>query len=420
MLLRHYMTVLFWFRKNTRDRARPGTIQCRVTVDGVEYNFSAGVYAHKDDWDAGRQQVRGRSDETKVANQRLTQLADGLREAFNILEREGSYITPEKVVVRFQAPQRRTASLLEVAGRFLTARTAQVASGQITAATREADGVRLARLEAWLTDTKNLQMRPAEMSIRRAEQLLEYLRGQGKSQNYALKVLGAVSALLSWAVRHELLDRNPMDGFSAKKEPPKPAVFLTPADLVKLWYYDFEAEALRKAADMFLFQCFTGLSWQDAANFRASEHVVPQPGGGLLIRIHRQKTGTLTMIPFFPPAVELLARYGGERLPMPSNEYQNRALKQIGYLCGLPQHLTTHVGRKTAGMVLLQDGVPMTIVSAVLGHRSVSITQSTYASVLPDTVHSELSKVYGLEILGMTNQRKPFLREFSERLIAAA
>jgi integrase/recombinase XerD len=389
MLLRHYMTLLYWFRKNTRARERPGTIQCRVTVDKAEYNFSTGVYVQKDDWDAARQTVRGRTDEVKVANQRLTQLKTGLREAFNILEREGSYITPEKVVLRFQAPQRRTASLLEVAGRYLTARTAQVESQQITAATREADGVRLARLEAWLTDTKNLQMRPAEMSIRRA-------------------------------VRHELLDRNPMEGFSAKKEPPKPAVFLTPADLVKLWYYDFQATGLRKAADMFLFQCFTGLSWQDAANFRASEHVVPQPSGGLLIRIARQKTGTVTMIPFFAPAIELLTRYGGERLPMPSNEYQNRALKQIGYLCGFSQHLTTHVGRKTAGMVLLQDGVPMTIVSAVLGHRSVSITQSTYASVLPDTVRSELSKVYGLEVLGMSQQRKPFLREFSERLIAAA
>lgn len=419
MLLSHYMTVLFWFRKNTRALERPGTVQCRVTVDGVPYNFSTAVYCHRADWDSARQAVKGRTDAVRVANQSLQQLADGLREAFNILEREGAYITPEKVVLRYQAPQRRTASLLEAGARYLVFRAAQVQSGQISPATLEADGVRLARLQEWLTDTKRLDLRPVELTARRAEQLLEYLRGLGKSQNYALKIVDTVSGLLKWCVRHELVDRYPMEGFAAKKTPPKTAVFLSPADLVKLWYYDFQAPTLRKAADMFLFQCFTGLSWQDAANFRASEHVVPQPGGGLLIRIHRQKTGTLTMIPFFQPAVELLARYGGERLPMPTNEYLNRALKQIGYVCGFAQHLTTHVGRKTAGMVLLQDGVPITIVSAVLGHRSVGITQSTYASVLPDTVHSELSKVYGLEVLGLSSQRKPFLREFTERLRAA-
>lgn len=419
MLLSHYMTILVWFRKNTRARERPGTLYCRVTVDGVPHNFSTGVLAHKDDWDAHGQKVRGRSDETKVANQRLQQLADGLREAFNMLEREGCYITPEKVVLRWQAPQRRTCSLLEAAGRYLAYRTGCVASGQISKATREADGVRLARLEEWLTDTKRPDMRPAEMSLKAAERFLDHLRARKLSNNYALKVLDALGGLLRWCVRQELLDRYPLDGLQAKKTPPAPAVFLCPADLVKLWFFDFAAPTLRKAADMFLFQCFTGLSWQDAANFRASEHVVPQPGGGLLIRIHRQKTGTLTMIPFFQPAVEILARYGGERLPMPTNEYLNRALKQIAYLCGLPQHLTTHVGRKTAGMVLLQDGVPMTIVSAVLGHRSVQITQSTYANVLPDTVQQELSKVYGLAVVGLTVGRKPFLREFTERLLAA-
>lgn len=410
------MTVLFWFRKNTRARERPGTVTCRVTVDGVEHNFASPARVHKDDWDATRQQVRGRSDAAKVANQQLQQLADGLREAFAVLEREGAYITPERVVVRYQAPQRRTCSLLEAAGRYLAARDAMVASGQITRATRQADGVRLARLEEWLADTKRLDLRPAELSVRAAERFVDHLRGRGLSNNYALKVVDALSGLLRWCVRQELIGRYPLDGLRLKKQPPAPAVFLAPAQLVKLWYFDFAAPTLRRAADLFLFQCFTGLSWQDAANFRASEHVVPQPGGGLLIQIYRQKTGTLTMIPFFQPAVEILARYGGERLPMPTNEYLNRALKQIGYVCGLPQHLTTHVGRKTAGMVLLQDGVPITIVSAVLGHRSVAITQSTYASVLPDTVTNELAKVYGVQVVGRTAAVRPFLTEFTERL----
>lgn len=419
MLLSHYMTLLFWFRKNVRALHRPGTLYCRVTVDKVEFNFATAVRVHKDEWDATRQQVRGRGDAARVGNQQLTQLADGLREAFNLLEKEGTYITPARVVDRYQHPQARVVSLLEAAGRFLAYRDTQVSSNQITASTREADGVRLARLEEWLTDTKRLEMRPAEFSSRKAEQFLDYLLAKPRSRNYSLKVLDTVRALLKWCVRVELLDRNPMEGFEAAKEKPGPPVFLTPSELIKLWYYEFHTQALRKVADLFLFQCFTGLAWQDMVNFRGSEHLVPQPNGSVLLRLPRQKTDVLTMIPLFRPAFDILAKYGGEQLPVPSNVYLNRTLKQVAYLVGLTQHITTHVGRKTAGMVLLQDGVPMTIVSRVLGHSSVGMTEKYYSQVLPGTVLNEMAKIYGAETMGISQVTKPFLREFTERLLAA-
>jgi integrase/recombinase XerD len=196
-------------------------------------------------------------------------------------------------------------------------------------------------------------------------------------------------------------------------------VFLSPPELVKMWYYEFASQSLRKVADLFLFQCFTGLAWQDMSNFRASEHLLPQPTGAVLLSIARQKSHTPVLIPFFRPALEILARYGGEQLPVPSKPYMNRSLKQIAYLLDFKKHITTHVGRKTAGMILLQDGVPMTIVSKWLGHKSVRITERAYAAVLPETVSNELSKVYGIEVVGATNIRKPFLREFTERLLAA-
>jgi integrase len=41
--------------------------------------------------------------------------------------------------------------------------------------------------------------------------------------------------------------------------------------------------------------------------------------------------------------------------------------------------ITTHELRHTAGSLMLQDGKTMTVVSKVLGHSSVAVTQSTYA-----------------------------------------
>jgi integrase/recombinase XerD len=419
MLLSYYMTVLFWYRKNLRSIERPGTIYCRVTVNGEVRNIATVVRIHKADWDPTRQQMRGRSDEAKVANQQLQQLADGLREAFNILEREGTLITPDRVIDRHQEPQRKQASLLETVARFLAMRQSLYENGHIALHTMEADNVRLGRLEEWLQDTKQRDLRPAEFTMQKAVQMREWLLSHKRSHNYSVRVLCSIKQVLIWAVSQEILEVNPLASLVLKRQHTKPLIFLSPADLVLLWFFDFHSDALRKAADVFLFQCFTGLAWADLYNFRASEHLVPQPNGSVLLRIARQKTTTPMVIPLFRPAFELLAKYGGQQMPVPSNQYLNRALKQVAYLTGIKQHITTHVGRKTAGMILLQDGVSMTIVSKILGHRSVAVTEKSYATVLADTVTNELSKVYGHEMMGVKQTQSPFLLEFTQRLLAA-
>lgn len=42
-------------------------------------------------------------------------------------------------------------------------------------------------------------------------------------------------------------------------------------------------------------------------------------------------------------------------------------------------HCTRHDLRRTAGSLMLQAGVPLELVSAVLGHRSTEITRAVYA-----------------------------------------
>jgi site-specific recombinase XerD len=407
------MTVLFWFRKNTRALERPGTINCRVTVDKVEHNFATCVRVHKTEWNSTSQEVRGRSDAARVANQQLQQVADGLREAFNILEREGVYITPTAVVKRYHQPQARKQSLLAIFGQYIEQREALVAVGQLSPASVEADRVRLNLLEKWLTEQGLAEMRPQELRAARVEQFVQWLRAQKRKKNYAMKVAQTFKSVLKWCVKQELLDTNPMEGFEFRFDAPEALVFLTPIELVRLWFYKFDNQALRKVADLFLFQCFTGLAWRDLYNFRASEDLVPRPDGAILLLINRQKTSTTAAIPLLRPAAEVLAKYGGERLPVPSNQYYNRMLKQVAYMIGLQKHITTHVGRKTAGMILLQDGVSMTIVSRVLGHKSVSITEKYYAHVLADTVTNEMSKVLGHQTVGVTRTMQPFLTEFA-------
>jgi integrase/recombinase XerD len=92
------------------------------------------------------------------------------------------------------------------------------------------------------------------------------------------------------------------------------------------------------------------------------------------------------VIPLLPEAERILAHYQDE-LPVFTNQVYNRYLKELGQFCDIKaEKMTTHVGRKTAGTLFLNMGAPLPVVSKILGHANVLITQRLYAELLDTTV----------------------------------
>ena len=61
----------------------------------------------------------------------------------------------------------------------------------------------------------------------------------------------------------------------------------------------------------------------------------------------------------------------------------NSYLKEIAEIVGIDKNLTHHIARKTfASTILLYNDVPMEIVSELLGHSSIVITQESYGKVV--------------------------------------
>jgi len=70
-------------------------------------------------------------------------------------------------------------------------------------------------------------------------------------------------------------------------------------------------------------------------------------------------------------------------LPSISNQKFNSYLKEIAEIVGIDKRLTHHIARKTfATTVLLYNDVPIDIVSKLLGHSKISVTQEHYAKVV--------------------------------------
>ena len=69
----------------------------------------------------------------------------------------------------------------------------------------------------------------------------------------------------------------------------------------------------------------------------------------------------------------------------------NSYLKEIADIVGIHKRLTHHTARKTfASTILLYNDVPIEIVSKLLGHANISITQKSYAEVVNKSISNHM------------------------------
>ena len=68
----------------------------------------------------------------------------------------------------------------------------------------------------------------------------------------------------------------------------------------------------------------------------------------------------------------------------------------MAVIVGIEKRLTTHMARRTfATTVLLYNDVPMEIVSKLLGHSSMKITQDSYGKIVEKKISLEIERLKG-------------------------
>ena len=149
-------------------------------------------------------------------------------------------------------------------------------------------------------------------------------------------------------------------------------------------------EGLEHVKDIFLFQCYTALSYCDMALLEPGDFQT-NGSGFVFIEKPRKKTGVPFLVVLLPEALAIARKYD-YHLPVISNQRYNVNLKEIAMLCGIEKTLHSHVGRHTAATFLLNKGVPMEIVAKVLGHSTTAQTRH-YAKLLDDSVFREFKKL---------------------------
>lgn len=145
--------------------------------------------------------------------------------------------------------------------------------------------------------------------------------------------------------------------------------------------------------DLFLFSCYTGISYGDMCRLTAA-NLETAEDGTVWIKATREKTNVEFEIPLLDLPLHIIDKYRDtapdeKLLPMYGNAELNRGLKHLAAACDIDRKLTFHMARHTyATEITLSHGVPMETVSRMLGHSRVDTTQ-IYAQVTDNKIGTD-------------------------------
>lgn len=214
--------------------------------------------------------------------------------------------------------------------------------------------------------------------------------------NTVMKHIQRLRKMVTLACKMEWIDKDPFIKFKPtyiKNE----REFLSEDELQTIIEKEFEIERLEFVKDLFVFSCYTGLSYIDVMNLN-EDNITFGIDGGKWIITNRQKTHNKVKIPLLPIAEELIQKYKGHiktkktktLFPNISNQKLNSYLKEIADLCKIKKNLTFHIARHTfATTITLSNGVPIETVSKLLGHTKIATTQ-IYAKVIERKVSEDM------------------------------
>ena len=198
------------------------------------------------------------------------------------------------------------------------------------------------------------------------------------------------------AIDEGIITADPVAGYEPKR-PIAKQKYLPGKELEKLMNAQFDNPRLCLVRDIFLFSCYTGISYCDLRRLTTSDISVAQDGT-VWIRTQRKKTGVEYNIPLMDLPRQILKRYenhchGGMLLPVPNLCTINDKLKEIARICGIKRHVTFHMARHTfASEITLSQGVPIETVSRMLGHTSVKTTQ-IYAKITNEKIEEDMKSL---------------------------
>lgn len=377
-------------RKHQATKDVKGNIDLRITFNRKQKFVFTGVKCFSSQWNDKTQTVRNSPDAISL-NELLAKLNTRVLKIISeMVDRDSIDLDAIPTLLKNKSADKT----------FIQYIRERMSKKTVTENTKKAYHVFLSRFVEWggirfFSDISEKNIRAWDEYLHDVKWAETDRYGAQIERKYSQATIGSMHKNLKLFINDALVDKyieeNPYSTKRIKIDKGSTRIdqFLTKEEIERLENAKMPTQSLAEAKDLFLIQVYTGLAYADLMTY----NFTPCKGAEdyAVFNGIRKKTGVLFTFVLTPKAKQILKRYKYVLPKLPNQKY-NVKLKLIADAAGIDKSISSHDGRRSCGYILLNAGVPIAIVSRILGHSTIQQTQSAYAQILNDTVAKEIKK----------------------------
>lgn len=357
------------------DAQGKSKVNIRLTIARKTKYYPTGVSVRPDDWDAAKQRVRGGADKNKQ-NDIIRRLVTSANQSLLDIQHRGEAVSFEKFE---QYWLKKSVSPLEAvceihirdlhktrqgAYRLVVRDMHQLFGENITAGDITLDMIHT--YDDYLSETVHNSVNTIACKHQCLNALIETARRIG-----------------------DFYGQNPYSLFKIREENVLP-VFLTEDEIQTVRKWQPPTRRLADIKTLFMFQINTGLRYADLMELKFTDIADGR------INLVTAKTGSVVAIPLTAEARAILderrkSTVGENVFKRISNQKYNDYLKLLADGTGIDKKITTHTARHTFATHSLNLGIPLEIISKLLGHSNLATTQ-IYATITNPLLNKYMEK----------------------------
>ena len=395
--MRSTFRILFYLKRNAPKSNGLVPVMCRITVNGKISQFSCKLDVDEKHWDVKTGRMTGRSVVALEANRMLDKIRVSINKAYQDICDKDNYVTAEKVRNAFLGMGMNHETLLAVFRQHNEDYAKQV--GKIKS---QRSYWKYCTVYNHLSEFIRQRYKVSDIALKELAPAFItdfelFLRTEkNHCTNTIWSYMMPFKRIIYMSINNGWLQRDPFYAYSITKEETKRG-FLSKEEIKMLIEGSFKKKSYELIRDLFIFCCFTGLSWTDMANL-TKENLQTSFDGHLWIKTNRQKTGTETNLRLLEVPLRIIKKYegcseDGKLLPVPCYPNCKNGIKVIAKKCGIEKNVTWHMSRHSfATTVCLSNDMPIETLSKMLGHRSIRTTQ-IYAKITAEKVSNDMEKL---------------------------
>ncbi len=395
-MISYKLHILFYIDKVKINQKGKCPMKCRITYNKKRKQFSTGIFINPNIWKSKEQKAKPPNKENNIINSQLSLISQKINEAFLMLQILPNEFDVDDIYRKFKGEDSKEEITLLGAYDLHNEKTKKLIGVDFNELSWSRYIESRRKVAEFIKHNYNRSdIKLKQLDLKFIKDLEYYWKTEKKLRQATIyRSMQRLKKIIQFSIAENYLQRDPFNLYKNKKHKTK-IVYLSTQELKLLENHNFSQKRLQKVKDLFVFCCYTGLAYTEMSNLQAN-HLVKEFDGNTWIKMTRQKTNELISVPLLPQAKAILDKYRTEEalLPKISNQKFNSYMKEIAEVLGINKKLTHHIARKTfATTVLLYNDVPMEIVSKLLGHSKMSVTQDSYGEVVQKKVSIQMQKL---------------------------